>query len=158
MPVIEITTRIHAPIERCFDLSRSIDLHTRSTGGTGERAVAGVTSGLIGAGEEVTWRARHLGVWQQLRSRITAFDPPFHFRDSMVRGAFKRIDHDHYFRADGDDTIMLDRFDFSSPFGVLGTIAERLFLTGYMRRFLEERNRVIKEIAESERWGEFLEG
>jgi hypothetical protein len=61
MSVIELATSIAAPTERVFDLARSIDLHTERTAGTGERAVAGVTSGLIGLGEEVTWRARHFG-------------------------------------------------------------------------------------------------
>jgi ligand-binding SRPBCC domain-containing protein len=82
-------TLIHAPLERCFDLSRSIDLHKVSTARTGEQAIAGVTSGLIGLGEEVSWRARHFGVWQQMTSRITAFDRPAYFQDTMVRGAFR---------------------------------------------------------------------
>jgi ligand-binding SRPBCC domain-containing protein len=156
MPVIELSTRVHAPLQRCFDLSRSIDLHARSTAGTEEVPVAGVTSGLIGAGEEVTWRARHLGVRQHLTSRITSFEPPGHFRDSMVRGAFRRFDHDHYFEPDGEFTIMRDRFDYTSPFGLLGRLADALFLKRYMTRFLEERNRVIREVAESEGWREYI--
>ena len=95
MPVIELFTVIDAPMERVFDLARSIDLHTDSTAGTGERAVGGVTSGLIGAGQEVTWRARHFGVWQSLTVRITAFERPTHFADAMLRGAFRRMEHHH---------------------------------------------------------------
>lgn len=94
---IELTTCVAASPERCFDLARSVDLHTRSTSATGERAVGGVTTGLLGLGQEVTWRARHFGVRQELTSRITAYDRPRHFRDSMVRGAFRRFDHDHFF-------------------------------------------------------------
>ncbi len=97
MPVIKLETKINAPIERVFDLSRSIDLHTKSTSKTGEEAIAGRTSGLINLDETVTWRAKHLGVTQTLTSKITQFERPFHFRDSMVRGIFKRIDHDHFF-------------------------------------------------------------
>src|SRR5262245_9449050 len=97
MPVFELKTDIRAPVERVFDLSRSIDLHRESMGKTGESAVGGVTTGLIGPGESVTWQARHFGVWQRLTSRITAFDRPHHFRDSMVQGAFARFDHDHHF-------------------------------------------------------------
>ena len=62
MITIEEKTLIRAPIDRCFDLERSIDLHTKTTQRTGERAIAGVTSGLINLDEEVTWSARHLGV------------------------------------------------------------------------------------------------
>ena len=156
MPVIEFTTEVRAPIERIFDLARSVELHMDSTAQTGESAVAGVTSGLMGLGDEVTWRARHLGIWQHLTSRITAFERPRHFRDSMVRGAFRRFDHDHFFAQQGEITVMRDVFDFQSPFGVLGGIADRLFLTGYMRRFLLTRCMLIKTVAETEQWRRYL--
>lgn len=93
MPTIYLTTEINAPVQRCFDLSRSIDLHVLSTRKTHEKAVAGVMSGLIGLNEVVTWRARHFGIWQQLTTRITAFNAPVFFEDQMVRGAFKKIRH-----------------------------------------------------------------
>jgi ligand-binding SRPBCC domain-containing protein len=152
MARIELVTLIHAPRERCFDLSLSVDLHVASTSDTGERAVAGVTSGLLSLGEEVTWSARHFGVRQKLTTRITAFERPAHFRDSMVSGAFRRFDHDHFFKARGEATEMRDVFDFESPLGPLGRIADALVLTGYLRGFLERRNAVIKQAAESEGW------
>lgn len=97
MPVIELGTYIKASKEICFDLSRSIDLHTLSTSRTKEQAVAGRTSGLIEFNETVTWRAIHFGVWQKLTSKITAYDRPFHFRDEQLKGAFTFIKHDHFF-------------------------------------------------------------
>ncbi len=158
MPVIETLVEIRAPIERVFDLSRSIDLHLASTGQTRERAVAGVTSGLISLGEQVTWRAKHFGVWQDLTSRITVYDRPAHFRDSMVKGAFRRFDHDHYFTANGEITEVRDVFDFEAPFGLVGRVSNAVFLTRYMRRFLKLRNGVIKEAAEGEEWRRYLRG
>ena len=157
VPRIELTIHIAAPRERCFDLARSVELHTRSTASTGERAIAGRTSGLLTLGDEVTWRARHFGVWQTLTSRITAYERPAYFRDSMVRGAFARLDHEHYFAEDGrGGTVMRDLFDFAAPFGALGWVAERLILTTYLRRFLEARNREIKVVAESDAWRQFV--
>ena len=156
MPVIELTTEIHAPAARAFDLARSVELHMDSTAHTGERAIAGVTSGLMALGQEVTWRARHLGIWQHLTSRITAFERPCHFRDSMVRGAFRRFDHDHFFAQRGEITVMRDVFDFQSPFGILGRVADRLFLIDYMRRFLLARHALIKTVAETEQWRRYL--
>ena len=152
MPIIHLTTEIAAPIDRCFDLARSVELHMHSTAGTGETIVGGVRSGLMGFGDEVTWRAYHLGVWQRLTSKITAFDRPRHFRDSMVRGAFARFDHDHLFEDVHGRTVMRDVFDFSSPLGPLGRLADTLFLTAYLRRFLERRNRVLRAVAESDEW------
>ena len=156
MPVVTLSLYVHAPPERCFDLSRSIDLHLRSAAHTGEQAVAGVTSGLIGMGQEVTWRARHLGVMQHLTSRIVAYDRPWHFRDAQVRGAFRRFDHDHRFEAQGDGTRMTDVFDYDAPFGIAGRAAERLFLTAYLHRFLARRNADIKAVAESDEWRAYL--
>jgi ligand-binding SRPBCC domain-containing protein len=155
---IELCTEIGAPIERCFDLSRSVEAHERSTVATSERAVAGRTSGLFELGDEVTWRATHLGVSQLLSVRISAFDRPRHFRDEMVRGAFRRFTHDHYFSATATGTTMRDVFDFAAPLGPLGRLAERLFLTGYMRRFLEKRNLELKAAAESDDWKKYLPG
>jgi ligand-binding SRPBCC domain-containing protein len=110
MPVIKTELRVHAPIDVVFDLSRSIDLHKISTAHTNEEAVAGKTSGLISMGESVTWRARHFGISQLLTSKITAFDPPFHFTDEMVSGAFKSFTHGHFFREQEGVTIMTDVF------------------------------------------------
>lgn len=62
MPKIELTTEINAPIEICFDLSRSIDLHQLSTAKTNEKAIKGVTAGLIGPDESVTWEAVHFAL------------------------------------------------------------------------------------------------
>jgi hypothetical protein len=75
----------------------------------------------------------------------------------MVRGAFRRFDHDHYFEplADGG-TLMRDVFDYAAPLGPLGRVAEWVFLTRYMRRFLEARNQLIKTVAECEDWRKFV--
>ena len=157
MPIIRMKIEMEAPIERCFDLARSIDLHMMSTAQTRERAIAGVTTGLISMGEQVTWKAKHFGVWQTLTSKIVAYDRPNHFRDSMVSGAFRRFDHDHYFYARGENrTEVVDVFDFDAPFGLIGQVANRLFLSRYMTRLLERRNQVVRHAAESELWRSIL--
>jgi ligand-binding SRPBCC domain-containing protein len=156
MPIIEVVIEVRAPIDRVFDLSRSIDLHTVTTAQTKEKAIAGVTTGLIGDQQEVTWRARHFGVQQELTSSIIVYQRPSHFRDSMVRGTFKRFDHDHFFETRGELTVIRDRFDFESPWGFLGRIADRLILSRYLRAFLMERNERIKTVAESNQWRRFL--
>ena len=149
MPVVEIDTFIDAPMEVCFDLARDIDLHMMSTEGTDERAVAGVTTGLIGPGEEVTWEATHFGIRQRLTSRIEDFDRPRHFRDAQIVGPFRRFDHDHSFaEVPGGGTTMRDVFDYESPCGWLGRCADAWFLRAYMRKFLQRRALVIKAAAE----------
>jgi ligand-binding SRPBCC domain-containing protein len=156
MTVLTLETVIDAPRERVFDLSRSIDVHQETAAATGEKAVASVTSGLLGPEQEVTWQARHFGVVQRLRVKMTRFDRPAHFQDVMVAGAFRSMKHDHIFAERDGRTIMRDRFEFAAPLGPLGWLAERLFLARYMRRFLEERNAVLKRTAESSDWGKYL--
>ena len=131
MPRIEITTVIAAPVETVFDLARSIDAHAASQAQHGEKAVAGRTSGLIEQGEEVTWEAVHFGFRQRLTSRIVAMQRPSYFRDSMLRGVFRKMDHDHFFEASPSGTVMKDVFDFTAPFGVLGLLANWFFLERY---------------------------
>ena len=156
MPVIELETQIDAPIDIVFDLSRSIDLHVESTAQTKEKAVAGRTSGLIDLGEDVTWEATHFGVRQQLTTKITQYDRPRHFRDSMVSGSFRRFDHDHHFVSAGRQTLVIDTFDYTSPLGILGRFADILFLERYMVRLLQIRNDLIKSVAESGKAEAFL--
>src|SRR5271155_771457 len=86
MKPIRLQTWIDAPVERCFLLSLSIDLHLASARRTREQAIDGVTTGLIGEGQSVTFRARHLGLWWRHTSRIEVLRPFSYFRDVMTDG------------------------------------------------------------------------
>ncbi len=152
MPQIELKTEINADIKLVFDLSRSIDLHKISTEHTNEEAIAGKTHGLIELNESVTWRAKHFGITQTLSSKITEFEKPNYFVDEMINGIFKRFRHEHYFSKLKDNTIMLDYFEYDSPLGILGKIADYIFLKKYMTNLLMKRNKAIKDFAESEKW------
>lgn len=149
MPVIELTTFIHADIHTCFDYSRSIDLHTLSTAKTKEKAIAGKTSGLIGMNETVTWQATHFFIRQKFTSKITAYNRPFHFRDEQQKGPFRLFAHDHFFIDTGTGTVMKDVLHFQSPAGLLGKLVDRLILTRYLKRFLTARNDMILHFAET---------
>jgi len=156
MPLIHLETAIHAPIERVFDLARSIDLHQKSMENLQERAVDGVTTGLIELGETVTWEASPFGVRQRLTSKITLCDRPRHLQDVMVRGAFAEFTHDHYLSENDGVTLMKDDFEYRSPFGPLGIVADTVFLKSYMTKLLEQRNSHIKRFAEGDEWKEVL--
>jgi len=156
MPFIEFETQIAAPIERVFDLARSIDAHMASTESSNEKAVAGRTSGLIEDGETVTWEAKHFGIKQRLSVRVTSFERPYVFGDKMISGAFSSMSHTHRFTTSGEGTVMKDEFHFTAPLGFLGRIAEGLFLTAYMRRFLVQRASELKKMAESQGWQRYL--
>ncbi len=149
MPRFILRTQINAPIERCFDLARSIDLHLDTMKHTGETAISGVTSGLIGLNETVTWKARHFGIVMTLTSKITECSYPEIFADEMVAGPFKMMKHRHVFEQKQGYTLMTDEFAYESPLGILGKAADVLFLKNYMQSLIEHRNQVIKQKAES---------
>jgi len=149
--MVTVTTEIiiAAPIQHCFDMARNIDVHTETVWKhTQERAIAGVTSGCIAAGDNVTFEAVHFGVRQQLVSRVVEYDAPYLFVDEMQRGAFKSLKHTHQFENFESGTLMRDILQFEAPFGVLGWITEKLILKAYMRRFLEHRNNELKKLVE----------
>lgn len=149
MSTIYLNTLIKADIHYVFDLARNIDLHQQSTAKTNEKAIAGRTSGLIEENETVTWRAKHLGVYQNLTTKIVRMEAPNQFTDEMQKGAFKSLKHQHIFKYVNGKTLMTDVFEFESPFGLIGKLFNALFLTDYLRKFLLQRNELIKNIAES---------
>ena len=151
MPVIELQTIIKAPKAVVFDLARNITLHEISAGNSNEKAIGGITSGLINLNETVTWRAKHFGFYQRLTVKITEMDKPNSFTDEMIKGVFKRFHHSHNFIQKDDETIMEEVFDYTAPLGVFGKIADFLFLRLYMKMFLIERNEVIKAYAEDDK-------
>jgi len=149
MPTIYLSTFILATPSAIFDLSRNIDLHQISTKQTYEKVIAGRMSGLIELGKSVTWRAKHFGFFQELTSKITAFEKPNSFTDEMVSGAFKSFKHIHKFEPIDNGTTMIDVFSYVSPLGILGKLADYLFLRRYMENLLMNRNSIIKEYAEN---------
>jgi len=160
MQLITLQTRIAAPPGRCFLLSLNIDLHKESTAQTSERAIAGVTHGLIGPNETVTWQARHFGLMLTHETLIAAYTRPHHFQDTMLRGMFQSFAHDHYFDLLPDGTtLMRDELRFTAPLGPLGWLAETLVLRSYLTTFLIERNTLIKQVAESpaSRWQIYID-
>jgi ligand-binding SRPBCC domain-containing protein len=148
MAVIILKTQIAAPIEKCFDLSRSIDLHLKSMQHTDERAIDGRTSGLIGFHETVTWKARHFRILFRMTVKITEMKYPDHFTDELVTGPFSKFHHQHRFQSACGKTEMTDRLEFVSPFGLWGRLADWLFLKKYLRKLLLERNKMIRLEAE----------
>jgi ligand-binding SRPBCC domain-containing protein len=153
---IYLETIIYAPVERCFDLARSIDFHQVSTDGSNERVVAGRMKGLISQGETVTWEATHFLVRQMLTTKIVSMQRPLRFYDVVQQGAFKSMEHVHTFQHSNGRTTMIDEFVYETPFGLFGRLFDKLVLKRYMTRLLTVRNHSIKHALESDVWKQFL--
>jgi ligand-binding SRPBCC domain-containing protein len=156
MPLIYLETIIHAPQQVVFDLSRSVDLHKASMTHHKEEVIDGTKSGLMNKDDTVTWRASHLGKSRTLKIKITEVKPTHFFADEMMEGDFKKMRHEHEFKTVAEGTLMIDRFYFESPYGIVGRLANFFFLKIYMTKLLRERNYLIKHIAESNQAKQYL--
>lgn len=156
MSIIKTGIQINAPIALVFDLCRSIDLHMISTSATKEKAIAGVTTGLINKDETVTWEAYHLFKKRYFQTIISEMKPYSYFRDEMLKGDFKSFYHEHFFEQGDHGVLVWDKLKLEAPYGLLGKIVNRFFLKNYIQKFLIERNRIIKHYAESGEWEKIL--
>lgn len=149
MPQITLETHIQAPLEACFTLSLSVDAHTSSMQRSDERIVGGVRSGAMRTGDTVTWSARHFGIPWRMTSCISEYQHPSRFVDEQISGPFRSWWHEHRFESTGNGTIMIDVVEFSSPFGPVGRLVDRLILKRYMTELLTARNRWLLSALES---------
>jgi len=148
MTLIKLQTKIKAPIETVFNLSRNIDIHLLSTSQTNEKAVSGKTSGLIELNETVTWKGKHFGIYLKHSSRISEMEFPKYFVDIMEKGHFKSFRHEHYFEEENGFTIMKDVLIYETPFWIFGNLFDKILLKKHLTVLIQKRNQIIKEIAE----------
>ncbi len=156
MPKIHLTTFIAAPVERVFDLARSIKMHKFSMERFNEEMINGPMNDLVEVGDEMTWKARHLLKNRVLKTKITLVKKYECFVDEQVSGDFKMMKHEHHFKPIDNGVIMIDLFQFESPYGSMGKWFNQAYLSRYMKKLLEQRNQQIKKYAESDQWKKIL--
>jgi len=175
MNIVRESIRIHAPIDRLFQLSTSLALVQQTLGmqplDTG--VPNGLTSGHIVANSRVVWRGWKFGLPTQHHTLITGYEPPHpatdpnltaqaFFQDTQERGRFAFFQHDHHFTEFPDPathapiTELRDEVRFTLPFGPLGQIAARLLLQPHVRSLCRQRFALLKELAEGEAWRPFV--
>lgn len=144
----EHETLIDAPPEVVFDLSLDIDAHRSSMSASNERAVAGVTTGRIGLGQTVSWRATHFGIPFTMTSKVTALERPRRFVDEQVRGPFRSFHHEHLFKHGDGGTRMVDRIRFDAPLGPIGRVVEWAVFASYLKKLIAVSAKYLKAEAE----------
>ncbi len=82
---------------------------------------------------------------------------PEYFCDEMEQGDFKYLRHEHHFKEIGNGTVAIDIMEFEAPYGWIGRMVVKFYLEKYMSRLLQQRNSVIKDYAETEKWRVVLE-
>ncbi len=126
-------------------------MHQNSASKTNEKAIAGITSGLINFNETVTWRGKHFGIYLKHKSRMTAMDLYDYFVDEMEEGKFKSFKHEHTFVEKDGKTVMIDNLNYETPFGIFGRLFDKILLKNHLTNFIIERNRILKELAENQK-------
>ena len=147
---------IHAPIERLFALSTSLAIVQRTLL---MRPVAGPASGFVTAGDTVRWQGMQLGLPNHHVSLISAdtWQPPLFFQDRMIAGRFRSFEHDHRFTSQPEGGVLLaDEVRFTMPFGWPGRLVGRTVLIPHIRRLMRRRFRLLKHLAESDEWRQYL--
>jgi ligand-binding SRPBCC domain-containing protein len=153
MFTVSDSVHIRAPIDRCFLLSTDLGLVQRTLE---MRPVAGKTAGQVVGGDRIVWRGWIFGLPQLHESLITKYERPEFFQDTMVRGRFKRFQHDHQFLEIDGQTLLIDRLRFSLPLGVVGRMVGRHLVVPYVVKLLRQRLTVLKHVAEGEQWRDYL--
>lgn len=147
-------TVVHAPLDRCFLLSTSIEIVQQELR---MRPVRGRTAGLVSGGDTVRWEGWKFGLPQVHESSIEDYRPWAFFRDRMISGRFRTFSHDHAFDLLPDGSVrMHDELRFTMPFGALGALLGTLVLVPHIRGLMQRRFALIKRIAESEEWRRYL--
>ncbi|SHG45332.1 Ligand-binding SRPBCC domain-containing protein [Flavobacterium micromati] len=147
MTKFKVKTKITAPLQTVFNISCDIDVHQKSVSPTKKIAIAGVTSGLINLNETVTWHGKHFGLYLTHKSIISKMETPSHFVDEILECRFKIFKHTHTCLRKNDITIMIDKLEYGTPFGLLGKLLDVVTLKKYLTNFIAERNHFIKQIA-----------
>ena len=149
MTKIELSTHIFAPIERCFDLARSIELNSNpiATGSTHK-----IAKGLLETGQRVHRTIQYMGMQYQSEIELKRCSKPYFFSDEMKIGPFRTFVHDHFFYEFPGETIMVDNIFFQSPWGLLGETVDVFLIKRHIIRMLKRRNKTIKQYAEGNTW------
>src|SRR3954470_17379965 len=100
-------------------------------------------------GAEIDYEFRWLGIPQRWRTRITEYEPPFHFVDEALRSPYVFWRHRHTFLPTKEGTLISDRVDYALPFGWIGSGVHALVVRNQLERIFDYRQKRIAELLDS---------
>ncbi|MBO6515789.1 MAG: SRPBCC family protein [Bacteroidia bacterium] len=83
----------------------------------------------------LTWRARFPKVVKH-----------HYFIDEQIKGPFKSWQHKHTITSDENGVRMMDEIVYEPPFGIIGAIANKLFIRKQLQAIFDHRTDVLKRI------------
>ena len=160
MLILRDSVLIHAPIERCFLLSTSLAIVQKELGmhPVPDPARRARTSGHVTGGDTVHWKGWQLGFPNFHVSLIPpeTFNPPTFFQDRMIAGRFHAFEHDHHLEVTPEGTLLRDEVRFTMPLGAAGALVGRTVLQPHIRKLMHRRFHLLKRIAETDEWRQYL--
>ncbi len=98
----------------------------------------------MAAGTVIDYRVRVGPLPVRWRTRITTWEPGRRFADLQEKGPYRFWWHEHTFQSDGGRTVMEDRVYYTPPLGLVGRLANRVFIGSTLRKIFQYRGDVIR--------------
>ena len=156
MGFIHITNFIAAPSEIVYDLSRHMLLQKTAMEKIGGKQVRGVSSGLLSNQDIVLWNIHFLKKDFLFNLKITDLTPGLFIQEEMFQGSFESFKHLRHFKKIQNGTLVIDEIFYSLPKKFWSGWIDRFFVNGKLHELLKERNKILKEYAESNKWKALL--
>ncbi|MBX2860776.1 MAG: hypothetical protein KTR14_06050 [Vampirovibrio sp.] len=156
MITLRKTIQISAPIHRCFDLVRSVDVHVETGKIIQARAEGGKTTGLPEVGDETHWSAKFFGIRFYIATQVQELSSPTRFQEGWIKGFFQVFEHEYLLEEYNGITTVTDIFRFESPGWLISRIVDSFILEPQMRFVQAQRLDIIQRIAESDEWKKYL--
>ncbi len=140
---LRTTTVVDAPIEETFAFfSKAANLGV-ITPAAMKFCIQGQVPPMA-QGAVIDYRVRVGPVPVRWRTRITRWEPGRSFVDLQEAGPYRLWWHEHTFQADGERTVMEDRVYYAPPFGIVGRLANRVFIGPTLKKIFQYRGDVIR--------------
>jgi ligand-binding SRPBCC domain-containing protein len=156
MPLIKLTTFIAAPVERVFDLSRNVSLTKQALLANNILTTGQKTAGLLAEGESVTLQFKLLFKERNWKLELTKMAKPEMYIEEQVKGFLKFYKHSHYFKPCENGSFLIDEISYELKKGLAGEVVDKLVFKNYLLKLLNIKNTSIKQVAESNRWKQYI--
>jgi len=156
MGFIHITSFVSAPANIVCDLSRHMLLQKKAMEKIGARQIRGVSSGLLSDNEIVLWAIR---MWRKevfFSLKITESTAGHFIREEMMQGGLESFKHLRHFKHIQNGTLVIDEIFYTMPKKFWSVWIDRLWLNKTLYTLLEERNKILRDYAETNKWKALL--
>ncbi|MEM7417760.1 MAG: SRPBCC family protein [Gemmatimonadota bacterium] len=144
--ILERKQIVPAPLDEVFHFFEDPKNLERITPSWLHFNVKSTTHERVQEGTEIQYRLRWQVFPMSWRSRITEYRQDEMFADEMLRGPYTRWYHRHFFEAVPEGVEMIDRVEYTLPFGPLGDLVHTLVIRRQLESIFDYRQLAIRTI------------